>query len=256
MDRHHASDNRMPRQIAWTVLAISALPFVLNLAGVDFGTARTAPPVPGEATGIGLADAMHTTLRGSFTHTLLEWTAFCTALFTAVLAFLHFSTQKDGTTPIIGMALFCAGTVDAFHTLAANRLIEAVASNQDLIPFTWAISRLFNALIIAVGVALVLWRRPRDSRIGLGFVLAASLGFVAVAYGIIRVCAMTSHLPRTMFPEAFITRPWDVAPLLLFLALGVWLCPLEHRQLSSVFSHALVISMVPQVVAQIHMAFG
>jgi hypothetical protein len=40
------------------------------------------------------------------------------------------------TIPIIGVALLCAGFMDAFHTLAATRIIEANAQNSNFIPFT------------------------------------------------------------------------------------------------------------------------
>lgn len=74
-----------------------------------------------------IVDLLHRTMRGGFTHTLLEWSAFIIALLTVFLAFVHFKINKDVTTPIIGVALFCAGCMDAFHTLAADRLLNAVA---------------------------------------------------------------------------------------------------------------------------------
>ena len=65
-------------------------------------------------------DAMFFRLSGGFTHTILEWSAFSVALFTVRLSFIHFSIKRDITTIVIGVALFFAGTMDAFHTLAAD----------------------------------------------------------------------------------------------------------------------------------------
>jgi hypothetical protein len=53
--------------------------------------------------------------------------------------------------------------MDAFHTLAAGRLIEATADNTTLIPFTWAICRLFNALILVTGVSLLMVKEKRET---------------------------------------------------------------------------------------------
>ncbi|MDJ1178949.1 hypothetical protein PJF56_08745 [Roseofilum sp. BLCC_M91] len=148
----------LPRQLAIAILCICLLPITLNLMGVDFGTyalkldLETLP----DLTSHQLSDTLHQTLSGSFTHSLLEWSAFCTAIFTVILAFAHFKIQQDVTTPILGIALFFAGVMDAFHTLAADRLISAVADNQNLIPFTWAICRLFNVIITLAGVSLLL----------------------------------------------------------------------------------------------------
>ena len=201
-------------------------------------------------------DAMFHSLAGSFTHTILEWTAFCTAIFTVILAFLHFKIKRDTTTPIIGVALFCAGMMDAFHTLAADRLIEAVADNRNLIPFTWAISRLFNALILIAGISLFLVTRKRVLTGGLRFVLGTSAIFGVMAFGIIEYCATSAQLPQTMFPDSLITRPYDVLPLFLFLGGGLTVFWWFYRQQPGLFSHALLISMVAQVMVQLHMAFG
>ena len=254
----NAAITRLPTKMIMAVIVICLLPFLLNLGGVDFGSpkSRFDPSAAFSMTPDELADSMHHALAGSFTHTLLEWTAFCTALFTVLLAFMHFSIRRDVTTPVIAVALFCAGSMDAFHTLAANRLIPAVANNQDLIPFTWAICRLFNALIMIIGASLFLVRGTERPVGGLRFVVIASLAFGCIAYGIIHICATSLELPRTMYPGAVVTRPYDVAPLALFIFAGIFVYPRFYRRAPSLFSHALVISAIPEVVTQIHMAFG
>ena len=73
--------------------------------------------------GVELADTLHQALAGSFTHTLLEWTAFCVALLTAFLALLHFRIRRDITTPVIGVALLC-GRHDGCVSHACSRSIN------------------------------------------------------------------------------------------------------------------------------------
>jgi two-component system NtrC family sensor kinase len=241
------------------IALICVLPFILNLTGADFGSSAVALnlDVAASLSPQAFTDALHHALEGSYTHTLLEWSAFCTAIFTVVLAFAHFNIKHDVTTPVIGMALLCAGCMDAFHTLAANRLIEAVASNQNLIPFTWALCRLFNAVLMIAGVGLCLiGTRHKAWRGNTLFVTAVSSLFGLLAYGIIKLCATSESLPQTMFPSAFITRPWDIFPLILFLIAGLWIYPIFHRKNPSIFSHALIISAVPNIATQLHMAFG
>ncbi|MEC4675204.1 MAG: MASE3 domain-containing protein, partial [Nitrospirota bacterium] len=249
---------QMPRSLIWAMLVLCVAPFMLNLVGVDFSSSKPGFPwaevstmAPHER-----IDAMFHTLSGSFTHTLLEWTAFLTAIFTLLLAFLHFTISRDVTTPIIGVALFCAGVMDAFHTLAADRLIESVADNRNLIPFTWAISRIFNALILIVGVGLFMHKRVKTLKGDLRFVLGISAGFLVLAYTIISYCANSAQLPQTMYPDSLITRPYDVAPLILFAVAGLTLFRWFHKQRPGIFTHALLLSMVPEVVVELHMAFG
>ena len=252
------SDHKLPRSLVASVLAICLLPSLLNLAGIDFSANPAAPNFAeaGPLSRSELADAMHRSMAGSFTHTILEWSAFATAIFTVLLALIHFTIRRDVATLIIGAALFCAGTMDAFHTLAADRLISAVADNRNLIPFTWAICRLFNVLILLTGVSVLLLRSGEHKSTGIRFALTTSIAFGAASYGIIHLCATSSRLPQTMFPASIVTRPWDVAPLLFFLVAGLFVLPRFYRTRPTLFSHSLVISVIPQIATQLHMAFG
>ena len=248
--------NRLPSWVIVGVIATCATPFLLQLLGVDFGSPFEAlPPLEGLSSAKA-SDALHNHLSGSFVHTILEWSASCTAVFTIILAFTYFRIQRDFTTPILGIALFCAGMMDAFHTLAADRLIEGVADTQNLIPFTWAICRLFNALIMIIGVATLLILKPQRFQRSSKLIFVVSGIFGVIAYGIVWFCATSSTLPETMFPNALITRPWDVVPLLLFLGAGFVVYPLLDRRHPSLFSHALIVSTIPNVITQLHMAFG
>jgi len=249
---------RMPNGFVLAVVLVCLLPLVLTLLDFDFGNhAQTVVwSELSQWTAAEQTNAYFYQLPGAFTHTLLEWTAFCAALFTVLLAFSQFRMSGDITTPIIGVALFCAGCMDAFHTLAAARLITAEASNQDLIPFTWAICRVFNALIMIVGVGLFLGKGVNYRRSGVPFLLLVSLLFIVLAYGIISYCANSASLPQTQFPDSVITRPYDVIPLLLFVFAGLYLYPKFYRKEPSLFAHALIISAIPEVVVELHMVFG
>jgi hypothetical protein len=196
--------DKLPAPVVALIITICIIPISLNLIGIDFSSIST--PLPGNQSAIQIDDLFYR-LSGAFTHTILEWSAFSAAIITAILGFAHFRVAKDVTVPVISIALFCAGSMDAFHTLAADRLIEAVADNNRLIPFTWAISRTFNALIIIIGASLFLIKPDLGKKTGLNFIVLTSICFIFVAFGIIRYCATSANLPETMFPDAIITRP-------------------------------------------------
>jgi diguanylate cyclase (GGDEF)-like protein/PAS domain S-box-containing protein len=249
-----AAAGGLPHWFVWAVGIFCALPLLLYLFGADL--AQTAPPPAIESLGPAmLTDAMHGALAGSFTHALLEWSAFCAALVTAVLAYIHFRMTGDVTTPVIGIALLGAGCMDAFHTLAAVRLLEGAAAPTHLIPFTWTLSRLFAGVILVSGVGLLLLHKRRSLN-GQWFVLGAGVGFAAVSYVIIHLCAASPRLPRTMFPASFVTRPFDLVPLAVFAFVAAPLFYLFHRRHRSLFSHALLISLIPDIAAQAFLAFG
>lgn len=251
-------EKNLPKYLIGFFIGICILPFQLNLIGVDFGSEK----IPFDVSEVAMAgpsqrtEAMITSLPGIFSHTLLEWTAFCVAIFTALMAFMHYSLRRDPATPLIGLALFSAGCVDAFHTLATDRLVGSIVPPQNLIPFTWVISRFANASIMILGAVILITRGSKKGNASPSFFLVNSLVFLMLTSLFIHYCATTTQLPQTLFPDSFIPRPYDVLPLVLYIMAGIYFFPKFHKHQPSFFSHALILSTFPQVATQLHMAFG
>ena len=153
-------DQRLPNHLVLCVVALCALPLILRLAGVDFGWPDYAPDL-GALSRLAPAariDSLRYCLQGSFLHNLLEWTAVCLAVLTALIAFIHFRLTRTMLAPVIGAALFWSGCVDAFHTLASDHFIHRVADAARFIPITWTASRLFSCVVLLVGAGILLAR--------------------------------------------------------------------------------------------------
>jgi len=261
-------------RVAWAMLIVCSIPFILNLLGLDFASQKTPLDAQKVVDGSVKADDLFYAVAGALHHALLEWTAVSISVVAALASFLHYSIRRDVTVPIIGIALLCAGLVDAFHTLAAMRIIQANAPNTDFIPFTWALSRIFNASIMIVGASISLWiarqklselndlsqssgqsGQSGQSHYGLKTLSLISLVYFFVAYAVVHAAAVSNNLPQTMYPNALITRPFDVLPLALFL-FGGTLFWIWYKQEASVVKFALMLSILPEVSTQLHMAFG
>ena len=250
---------KLPAVVIWVTIAISVLPFLISLiAGYDFGnhSLTLSAEQLSKMQSNEITESMFLAMSGALTHALLEWTAFCIALITVVLAFVHYRLAKDIAIPIICVALFFSGVMDAFHTLAAGRLISANADNANLIPFTWAIARLFNAIIMIIGVGLFMTKGLRDRKMPIGILFVIIITMGAVAYGLITYMATSTMLPQTQFPDAFITRPYDVIPLLLYLFALLFIYPRFYKLKPSPFAHALILTALIEVFVECHMAFG
>lgn len=249
-------------KLFYAAIIICALPSILVIFGADFATPEDTINLSQalESNSDRLNDILHRSLAGSFIHTILEWSAVCVAFFTVCLSFVNYRITGEVTTPIIGIALMCAGAMDAFHTLAANRLISSTVDSQNLIPFTWAICRLFNAMILIFGVSIVLFFKPKNYNRTRGkksiYIILLSIFFSLLAYKIVYICATSNNLPQTMFPDQVITRPWDIIPLILYALAGISVFPRFYRQYPSLFSYALIVSSLPNIATQMHMAFG
>ena len=209
-----------------------------------------------------LTDEMFYALRGGLHHGLLEWSSVVIAVVTVLLSFTHYQINRDITVPIIGVALLCSGLMDAFHMLSGMRLIDAVADNAKLSPFTWALSRGFHAALMIVGVVMALYfskksgdQRREDDATGLYIIAVTSVVFIGISYFVVHLAATSEDLPQTQFPGAFITRPFDVIPLLMFVGAIPLLWRL-HKRVRSVFSAGMLLIVIPEVILEAHMTFG
>lgn len=243
----------------YAVIALSVLPFLLSLLSIDFGSESHSFSkqlvVQPNMTKAQLTDHMFYAITGGLHHGLLEWSSVMIAFLTILLGFSHFAIKRDITTPIICIALFCSGTMDAFHTLAAMRLIDASADNSNLIPFTWAISRSFNAAILIFGVLICLRWKNFNAKVGIIRIILVGVLFSAIAFFLISYAATNEHLPQTQFPHALITRPYDVLPLILFVLATPIFLTLYKRQ-PNLLNAALCLALIPEIVLEAHMAFG
>jgi len=93
-----------------------------------------------------------------------------------------------------------------------------------------------------------------ESGVWLVSITGVTLG--VIAYFIIHICAVSEILPQTMFADSIISRPYDVAPLILFVFAGIFVYPRFYKQAPSLFSYSIILSMVPDVATQAYMAFG
>jgi len=240
----------------WLVFAC-AVPWALLLFGVELGTPSLALPAAG-LDGLGvreIEELAHGALRGALVHSLLEWTAFCTSAFVCGLALVQFRLTRDPALPIVGCALLCAGVLDGFHILVSDRLVRGAAPADDLIPFTWAISRFFNASLLLAAL-LIVTRTPAVRTGRNRLVAGVALLFTLAGCAIIDYCATSPTLPATLFADALIKRPYDLhalVPFVLGAAVLHFGLPATRRTL---FVDTLLLAMIPAIAAQLYMAVG
>lgn len=244
------------RWLPWSLLVLCALPGLGMALGLDFSTPD--PHLDAEAfTGPERTAALYESLKGGIIHALAEWSAVAVACFTAILGFAHYRLRGDHVALIITLALFWSGCMDAFHALAATRLFQGAADPQNFVPFTWAISRMFNVTIILAGIAVLSIRRSMaNTRSRRSFIPVMGIAFGVIAYFIIHLCATRSTLPRTMYPDALITRPFDFIPLVISVVAAVVILPRFHRRYGTLFSYSLWLSAIPEIATELHMTFG
>ena len=234
---------------------------LLNLFKVSYGIVQT-PLLPHLLQGLRpteLEYQMQIHFSGATVHALLEWTGFCLALITAILAFLQYRMHGEACMPVVGLALLFAGTMDAFHTLGGSRLLAvAPLDPARFLPFSWAINRTLTALCLVVGVGYLAFRarpRGRPQPLGLHYLMLAA--GVASVLAVAVIYHSTTSLPAQVFyPANLIKRPWDLAPLVLYLVAGALVYPFYYRRYPSLFSLSLLLMLLPDITAQLYCVFG
>ncbi|PKI17037.1 response regulator [Colwellia sp. 12G3] len=256
------------KNVLLIVLMLCLIPSILNLVGVDFSSSviklESSQPID--------VSNVYDNLAGTLQHTLLEWSAVILAILTFILALMHYRIYNDIAIPIMGMTLLCSGFVDAFHILAATRIITAEVANTDFIAFTWALSRIFNAFIMVIGtlICFVLYAKKRqmsttefqnndlnnkikknEQRV----LLLIAICFFTLVFLSIFIAINSTSFPQTQFTQAFITRPYDVLPLGLFIFASSLFINL-YKQYPTRAKYGLLLSLIPAIATQLHMGFG
>lgn len=242
--------------LAGWIVFICILPSILYLSGINLGytgnvhelfeiQTYTSNP-PGD---------IHTEYtKWEFVHSSLELIAFCTAIFTAILALIYFHITKNIFIPVISIVLLFSGFLDIFHILVAEQIIEGDVDNQVFLPLTWTIGRLISAMIMGFGF-LILGNLSHKIK-SLKIVVIASVFFGFLAYLIIHFSVNNTYLSKMIYSDLLISRPFDIAPIIVYLIVGGFVYRYNSHNSPSYFSTAILISIIPYIVAQIHMAFG
>ncbi|MEE8301923.1 MAG: ATP-binding protein [Candidatus Tectomicrobia bacterium] len=220
------------------MFVLCALPFVLSLTGIDFGLPS------------GAIATSHTT------HTILEWSAFCTTLLTVFLAFVHFSFTRNGTVLIIGAALGCAGIMDATHILMSEGLLAKAADPRNVMSFTWTVGRFFTALAMIVGAWACLLSRPPIWKSRFHLTLMHSVAVGALVLGFVHLYVASRQFPRTILSEVVVSRPYEVTSIVILFLASAFFYRRLGSQTPSAFTYAMVISTLPHIAAQLYMTFA
>ena len=194
--------------------------------------------------------------RAYHLHTLLEWSAFYTALCTMILGLIHYVLTRNVTVLILGAALGCAGMMDAIHILISNGLLAVAGDRPDLVPFTWTVSRYFTALLLTLGPCVVLLNQYPVGYRTKYVLLLNTVAIGGLLLGFVHLQIGTNQQAEPSMLSAIMAPPNDTVAILILFLFSLLLC---HR-LNSIdpnpLLHAMVISMVPQLSSQLYMVFG
>ena len=236
--------------IFYVTVLVCIAPSLLNLFGIDFDSPSIS------LNQIQSQKEIFEFFSGTLVHSLLEWSAVILALLTVFLSFNHYRIAKNPMAFIIGSILLYSGSMDALHAFTAIHPAGSAPPNNDLITFSWFLSRLFNSLLCLICILIILIpKRYLKEKYKTIFTTGIPLLLIILSYEIIHTVDSSEALLKMQFSHSAITRPWDIYPaIILILTIPVYLIVLYRKP--DTLIQSLLISAVPAIAAQLHMAFG
>lgn len=247
----------------FATILLCSLPFLLHLFGfnphfsnqfIDLSSINTINE-------IGNQENLSPLLRGKFIHTIIVSFSITIAFVITVLSFIDYIIKKNVSTPIVGIALFCSGMLDFVHIISSNQIIHYELNNIDISSFTWLFSRVFHALILILGVGIFLLQGKetfieeyKSEKYFVGFI--GFIFFLLSINAVLIVTDRTLEIPQMVFSNSFIAHPYDLIPLFLYVFAGIYVFPKYYQLNKSTFSQTLLLSLIPSIIAQLHMVFG
>lgn len=241
---------RLPVTFVATVLFLTLFPSFLAVIGIDFGQVMR-PIYPNEVMGLSVADSQRLlaeAVEGALIYALCNWTGFVLAGLTVILATFHLGYKQSQGTLLLAISLFFGGAFDAFHALVVSGSVTPPFA-RELLPDSLVSARGAVSLSMAVGLSLSLFPRlwlskHRFLTLNPWTVAILSLFAVAAFYSLLMSIA---PVPRDAFDLGVLTI-YVVSSLAVFARL--------FRRETSMFSHALFLSLLPFCVMEAHFAFG
>lgn len=243
-------------------LGLCVLPSLFNLFKIDFGSKVHVVDYSSLA---GLPSNIQENrivelLNGRFIQVILVAFSIPIAFLTIILAFVDYRIKKDFSTPIVGVALFCAGLLDIFYMLTVAGLIPLEGDQNIISEFTWLISRTFHALILILGTGIFLLffskNEEKNQSLSENLIFYISAIFILLSLLTINVLLSLKTVPELYYPNFFISRPFDTIPIILYILSGAFVFPAFYKQYPSIFSQTLILSLIPAIFSQIHMALS
>jgi PAS domain S-box-containing protein len=159
----------------------------------------------------------------------------------AALALMRYYTKGHLALLFIGAGFLGTGLIDAYSVfVGASWVGPPTLEAMRLSSWTWFASRTFLASALLVG-----WFRGRGRRRGRSLAIRERIVYLGalVVPLIIMAVFVTVPLPRYVFPEFVLSRPFELVPGILFVA-GLVAYLREGRWRSEVVEHWMVITLL------------
>jgi PAS domain S-box-containing protein len=244
----------IPMGYFWVIFFISVAPTVLALLGVeinydDFKIITFSKVIEGVSTALILGKTFSTI-----------WIVFSIAvgIFTCILTLIDFKVKKDISSPIIGVVMLYSALFNLVHLLIITGILKTRLDLDTSIYLSWVLGRFLNAFLLIVSTFIILNGKAdilkNDTRKSYLVKAIAAVFAVFTLFLIILLVTIKSLPSFFINRESLITHPVGFLNILLYIFWGAYLMPKIIKQFEGIFFQILILTMIPAIIAEIHMA--
>ncbi|MBC8053621.1 MAG: PAS domain-containing protein [Sphingobacteriaceae bacterium] len=179
------------------------------------------------------------------------------AIITCALSFVDFVVKKDISTPVVGGALICVALYESFFLLSDNNFIRFSTNSANDIYLKWFISRILHAVLLTASIWYYISVDKKNIR-SLEQKRKSLAGLTAIYFIALLIAILLTFYPQSIDILAnnqnFITHPFELAILLIYLIQAFWFLPYFLIRFPSLFTRIMVLSVIPAAFAQLFMA--
>jgi signal transduction histidine kinase len=188
------------------------------------------------------------------------WIIFSIAvgIFTCILTLIDFKVKKSIAAPVVGLILVCSAIFDMVHLLIVLGALHVKLGLDEAIYYSWFISRLLHAVLLLVGTIFILYTRPeyiKSDKQKVKLVKTLGISFLVITLILIFYVIKVKEIPESIIQrDSFFTHPFELLSILIYLVWGGLVMPKVLKIYQGIFFQMLILSMIPAIFSNIHMA--
>ena len=244
----------IPMGYFWVIFFISVAPTVMALLGVeisydDLKIITFSQVIEGVSTALILGKTFSTI-----------WIVFCIAvgIFTCILTLIDFKVKKDISSPIIGFVMLFSSLFYIIHLLIITGIVNTSLDTDTSIYLSWFLGRFLNVILLIISSFIILnvkddFLKSDKQKSYLVKAIGFAFAFISILF-IILLITIKSLPAFFINRDSFLTHPVGLLNIILYVFWGALLMPKIIRQYKGIFFQILIITMIPAVIAEIHMS--
>lgn len=241
--RKYRNRFNLPPLVIWTVMAVCIIPALAVL------------PYFNRQSGLTLPDSSNNTITSYLIYNTWLVLGIVAAIISGILALVDYTFRKSISTAITGGTLLIAGLYEIYYLV--SELAFPGPDFSENACNSWFISRALHAALLAVSTAYFIFiskgtkKNTKVRTNNFRLLLIIYLLFLAFAIASVPSVNEMKSLHRE---HAFITHPFELIILAVYLTLGFVILPGFQVYFPSLFARIVILSIIPSAFANAFMA--